>query len=134
MPRKRGNCDDCGASTSGHRAKRCRKCHSISQRKNPEIDRREYCRNWAMRRKYGIEPDEFDAYWIAYRGRCFLCRKEMKMPSPTRGQGLDVVAIDHDHANGKVRGLLCNACNKGLGFFGDDIPLLEKAIRYLKGD
>ena len=110
------------------------KKRGISKRNNPNVDRKEYRRNWAMRQKYGIEPSEFDIYWIAYRGKCFLCQKNMKMPSPTRGQGLDIVAIDHNHKNGKVRGLLCNACNKGLGFFGDSISLLEEAVKYLKGD
>lgn len=39
--------------------------------------------------------------------------------------------IDHDHRTGKVRGILCQACNLGLGKFRDDPALIKSAIRYL---
>ena len=54
------------------------------------------------------------------------------MPKPRKGQCMDTVAVDHDHKTGKMRALLCNACNKGLGHFNDDIKLLKAAIKYLE--
>lgn len=105
----------------------------IKARKVAKGRRPGYARDWRLRKLYDLEPEEFDLYWQACRGRCFICDKEMKWPEERRGQSLDVVAVDHDHVSGKMRGLLCNACNKGLGFFNDDIDVLRKAIRYLGG-
>ena len=54
----------------------------------------------------------------------------MEPSSQKTGKGK--MAIDHDHATGKVRGLICYNCNIGLGHFKDSIDTLERAIEYLK--
>ena len=45
---------------------------------------------------------------------------------------LYALVMDHNHKDGKFRGMLCNHCNRGLGNFKDNIQNLEKAILYLK--
>ena len=51
--------------------------------------------------------------------QCVICGAEEKL------------VVDHDHKTGKIRGLLCNHCNRGLGHFRDDPTLLEFAAQYL---
>jgi len=41
------------------------------------------------------------------------------------------LGLDHCHSTGVFRGWLCSKCNAGLGFFGDNLAGLEKAIAYL---
>lgn len=50
---------------------------------------------------------------------CTICGMEVKL------------VVDHDHITGKIRGMLCSHCNRGLGHFRDDPTLLEFAAQYL---
>ena len=43
-----------------------------------------------------------------------------------------IFCVDHDHKTNKIRGLLCNSCNRGLGYFRDDIRMVRKAAKYLE--
>lgn len=79
-----------------------------------------------MKNKYGLSLDDYDKLLIKQNGVCAICKhKETK-------KGIDFLPVDHNHKTGKVRGLLCNACNWGIGHLKDDIEILENAIKYLK--
>lgn len=52
--------------------------------------------------------------------KCLICNCDEKL------------VVDHNHVTGKVRGMLCNHCNRGLGHFRDNLDTLQKAIEYLK--
>lgn len=75
-------------------------------------------------RRLGVTHDEFMALLSAQGGVCAIC-----------GNGNDgerQLSIDHDHATGQVRALLCDRCNPMLGHARDSIAVLEAAIEYLK--
>ena len=77
--------------------------------------------------KYGMTPEQIERLTFLQDGKCAICGTD----SP--GGRYDQWAVDHCHVTGSVRGLLCTACNAGLGQFKDDALLLQKAIRYLNG-
>ena len=76
-----------------------------------------------LRYRYGLTPEGLLDLHEKQGGVCKICGNTAK-----DGRNLDV---DHCHTTGKVRGLLCNNCNRGLGHFQDDPILLQKAIDYL---
>lgn len=80
---------------------------------------------WKIENRFGITIDKYESMLAAQDYGCKICQ----------GNDLDrSLAIDHNHETGKVRGLLCSKCNRGLGYFQDNVELLQKAIDYLKLD
>jgi len=73
--------------------------------------------------RYDIEISDFEDVYAAQFGRCAICGKELTAKK---------ARIDHDHKNQRVRGLLCAACNTGLGLFKDSQDFLLSAIEYLR--
>lgn len=75
--------------------------------------------------QYGLTLADYDRMMAEQGGACSICG------SPLPGAGHKRLVVDHCHATGRVRGLLCNPCNIGLANFRDDRLLLASAIRYL---
>ena len=90
-------------------------------------DNPERHKNNEMQRKYGISYEEYSLRRNNQDGKCLICGKTEKE------NGIDL-AVDHCHATGTVRGLLCVPCNRGLGMFKDNSDLLLKAFRYLSNE
>lgn len=89
----------------------------------------DYHKNVFLKRHYGIGIDRYNEMLVAQRGCCAICAK----PEANEIKGKVVsLAVDHDHATGTVRALLCSACNTALGLFNDDPGLLDKAKAYLE--
>ena len=79
--------------------------------------------------RYALTSEQYDALLTAQNGVCAICHK----PERAKLNGtVKSLAIDHDHATGKVRGLLCQKCNRGIGQFNDDPKLLRGAADYLE--
>lgn len=60
---------------------------------------------YAILRKYGLSLPQWDALLVAHCGRCAICARPMPID----------INVDHDHATGRVRGLLCTPCNISVG-------------------
>lgn len=82
-----------------------------------------------LMRTFGISLDLYKEMLLAQKGCCAICEKP---ETATRNGRLKALAVDHDHESGTVRGLLCVACNTGIGKFAEDIDLMQSAIRYLR--
>lgn len=81
-------------------------------------------RNVAFKAKYGITLDEWEQKKAAQRGRCAICFSPFTSDKETH--------VDHDHATGAVRDLVCHTCNLMLGYAKDDVAVLANAINYLE--
>jgi hypothetical protein len=99
------------------------------ERKKYRYGRREEIRGYKMLRRYGITLEQYNELLIQQNGVCAICLQ----PEITKHQsGMSkILAVDHDHDTGEIRGLLCNYCNTSLGGFRDDPTILELAKQYL---
>ena len=96
--------------------------------RNPEANLANM-RKWRLATGFGITVEEYDRLLVAQGGVCALCSK----PEEAIGRGgvVKMLAVDHDHASGAVRGLLCQRCNLALGLLGDDPAGLQRALEYV---
>jgi len=106
------------ASQDGHYAW-CKEC----SRKN-SILKREQTRNTDLLRKYGISHQDYLDMLEAQDNKCAVCG----LPDVENIHGK--LCIDHNHKTGKVRGLLCNPCNKALGLAMDSADILYSLYKY----
>jgi len=91
--------------------------------------RRSYRFTYNLNRKYLITPDEYEAILTRQDGGCAICR--IGVDRATRKERL---SVDHCHATGRVRGLLCDSCNRAIGLLGDDPDRVSAAAAYLQKD
>lgn len=76
--------------------------------------------------KHGVRLEGRQKLFDAQNGKCAICERELAGPMERK------VHVDHDHATGKVRGLLCHHCNVALGNFQDSTHVLRRALAYLE--
>jgi hypothetical protein len=83
-----------------------------------------YRRDVQLKSLYGITLADYDRLLGTQHSRCAVCGTDKP---GTRGTW----RVDHDHETGRVRGLLCDACNLGIGYLRDDPDILTAAARYV---
>ena len=79
--------------------------------------------------KYGVTPDQHAAMMEAQGNRCIICGNP---PKPDGVRAASRLHIDHDHVTGKIRDLICNHCNRGVGALRDDPALMRAAAEYIE--
>ncbi|MFD9637263.1 endonuclease VII domain-containing protein [Streptomyces violascens] len=113
----------------GRRQRRCKICvrkqTGAYQRENRERAT-ELQRAWRFKNSYGITLHDYDRLLLEQGGVCAICQG----PS---GSASTRLHVDHCHVTGRVRGLLCRPCNKGIGAFRDRSGAIRSAISYLTG-
>lgn len=157
--RRKGNCKICAnnrrqsfckcGSTKDIRAKLCREC--LDKQKSdplcsqchtkPKVTGRRWnlckeCRrqkcgvkdfenrmNWELKTKYKITLSQMEQMFISQNGRCAICLKDF--------ENTKNMHVDHNHATGQVRQLLCNKCNSAIGYLNENVSVLARAIDYL---
>lgn len=97
-------------------------CTECNYKKN-KLKFKSYRRGYNLKYLYNITEVDFDILYSKQNGFCAVCN--MNVPTT------DMV-VDHCHTTGKIRGLLCHLCNRGLGQFKDNWNLLIRAADYLK--
>jgi hypothetical protein len=141
----------------GHLSKRtasrntCLECNMVASRKykNTEkaaavyatrVKRLKESGEWArknasrvLKHEYGITLVEYEMLLAKQNGVCAICQQPEKTLDK-KNNSLRRLAVDHCHTTSKIRGLLCFYCNTGIGKFGDNPQLIERAAEYVRSE
>ncbi len=118
----------------------CKACdaprYMRKKRKNPEEiaakqkewrdNNKKRIRDVKRNSKYGLSGEEADRMREEQFFACAICRRHESL------LGKRGLVIDHDHKTDKIRGLLCDKCNRCLGLLDDSVDIIESAVRYLR--
>lgn len=141
-------CTKCGNPMdrfpSAQSRRQCKACIAITQMgwraKNGDKVRR-YAREYFRRNphkshqhklsnRYAMTVEQYNALLLKQGGECAICRQPETRVEKRTGR-VQSLSVDHCHVTGINRGLLCDACNRGLGLFEDNPGVLLAASEYL---
>ena len=78
-----------------------------------------------IRHRYGLEWEQYLDMYESQDKKCAICKSSLELLDGS-------TCVDHCHTTGKIRGLLCNLCNRGLGQFKERLDLLKEAVKYVE--
>lgn len=117
-------CRRCGGTLRRKTNGGCVPCHNAAvsaRQRTPAVKQRH--QELHLQRTFGLSLTDYDVLVTAQGGGCAICFG----PPDYFGR----FHVDHDHATGEIRGLLCQRCNRGLGHFRDNPDLLIEAAEYI---
>lgn len=144
-------CRTCGVSkdesefmlrkSKGYREKSCKSCrynqHRLNANRQANLDRYKQTEKYVRAArgrvvaKYGMTLEEYESRAAKQNNLCAVCQK----PETRTFRGkVRHLSVDHDHATGLVRGIICDNCNTTLGRVNDSVEHLRLLIAYLEGD
>ena len=108
-----------------YRAKRkhLKKVYDAQYKSQPHVKERQW--DQFLRKEYGITKEHYKVLLDSQDGKCAICLNPQVASRKNR------LCVDHNHETKEVRGLLCDKCNQGLGYFDDNVVKLQGAINYL---
>ena len=100
------------------------KAHIKVFNKRYRLEHKEAIRLQRMEKRYGLSKSDYEKLLLKQGGACAICRG-----TKWEGSGPH---IDHDHASGNVRGILCTRCNTALGQIHDSLATARGLVEYLE--
>jgi hypothetical protein len=101
-----------------------KKYHELNKEKIKVLNQKLHLKN-----KYSLTFEQYNKILESQNDVCAICKnKEISLDSIGNIREL---AVDHNHITGNIRGLLCNKCNRMIGFSNDNKQVLINAIEYL---
>jgi len=91
------------------------------------MNKKDKARDYRLRRYYGISLEDYNDLRVSQGNKCFICHRP-------EGAFKTSLSVDHCHTTGKVRGLLCPWCNRGLRYFRDSPEALRRAAEHCERD
>ncbi len=125
LSRTRGPIVNAYKTMSADEAREAKNLVSKTWRQNNSEKYKLIKKNSRLMIEFGISLDEYNNLRKSQNFCCAGCERHESVFDRS-------LAVDHDHLTGKVRGLLCHDCNRGLGMLKDDIMILSNLINYLQ--
>lgn len=119
----------------GHPAGYCKECRIVLHKTRVRSDPTIYERiEWPhkLKKLYGITVEKYDALLAEQKCVCAICGSNSSYSRNYKNTRLAKFSVDHCHATGKIRGLLCTKCNRALGLMNDSIESVFRMAEYLK--
>jgi hypothetical protein len=120
-------------STKDGKGYRCKECDNKARQKwsanNPERSHLSQ-RQRNLKHRFGVDLEWYENQFKKQNYSCAIC--ETKTNKTVGDRQFWNFSVDHCHDSGKIRGILCNNCNRALGLFQDNPELLKKAASYVE--
>ena len=106
----------------------CKDCHNKKTRDKYDS---KVMKDYDLMRAYGLNLKQYEELFLQQNGCCKICKKHI---SELNNKHKKSLCVDHCHKTNKIRGLLCDKCNRGIGLLNDDIDILKNAVEYLQSN